>query len=82
MAGLIDRLAGPGMVLAGWLAAAGMVARAAPVADVLDRPATQDRQAARRVLLGLDRMGGRAIAVGERGLVLLSDDGGKAWRQA
>jgi photosystem II stability/assembly factor-like uncharacterized protein len=57
-------------------------AGATPVPDVLDRPAAQDRQAPRRVLLGLDRMGGRAIAVGERGLVLLSDDGGKAWRQA
>lgn len=70
-------------VLAGCMTAAGaMAAGPAPLTDVLDRPAAQDRQAPRRVLLGLDRMGGRAIAVGERGIVLLSDDGGKAWRQA
>jgi photosystem II stability/assembly factor-like uncharacterized protein len=69
-------------VTAAGATAAGPVATATPVADVLDRPATPDRQGPRRVLLGLDSMGGRAIAVGERGLVLLSDDGGKAWRQA
>jgi photosystem II stability/assembly factor-like uncharacterized protein len=61
---------------------ASAAVHAAPVADVLDRPAAQDRQAARRVMLGLDQMGGNAIAVGERGIVLLSDDGGRQWRQA
>ncbi|WP_165391000.1 WD40/YVTN/BNR-like repeat-containing protein [Pseudoduganella lutea] len=55
---------------------------AARVADVLDRPAAQDRQPASRVMLGLDRHGKRTLAVGERGLVLVSDDDGKAWRQA
>lgn len=57
-------------------------ARAAPVANVLDRPALQDRQAPQRVLLGLARAGERIVAVGERGLILLSDDGGEHWRQA
>lgn len=79
-------------LLAACLAPAAAAAAApAPVAGqgvqqgvhaVLDRPAASDRQAPRRVMLGLDRMEGRAIAVGERGLVLLSDDGGRAWRQA
>ena len=69
------------------LAPAAAIANPAPVAvagvnAVLDRPAVQDRQAQHRVMLGLDRLGGRAIAVGERGLVLLSDDGGGKWRQA
>ncbi len=84
MARGFDRWKGAGMMLAAGMVAAAAVAgaAAAPVAGVLDRPAAQDRQAPRRVLLGLDRVGGRAIAVGERGLVLLSDDAGKAWRQA
>lgn len=55
---------------------------AAPVADPLARPALPVRDAARGVLLGLARAGTRLVAVGERGLVLLSDDAGRTWRQA
>jgi photosystem II stability/assembly factor-like uncharacterized protein len=54
----------------------------APVANPLQRAAAPAVQAAGRVLLGLARAGARLVAVGERGLVLLSDDHGKSWRQA
>jgi photosystem II stability/assembly factor-like uncharacterized protein len=40
------------------------------------------RAAAHSVLLDVTRAGDRVVAVGERGIVVLSDDGGKTWRQA
>jgi photosystem II stability/assembly factor-like uncharacterized protein len=40
------------------------------------------RQPERAVLLGAAHAGPRIVAVGERGIVALSDDGGKQWRQA
>ncbi|WP_154376655.1 WD40/YVTN/BNR-like repeat-containing protein [Pseudoduganella rivuli] len=55
---------------------------AAPVANPLQRAAPPAVQAQGRVLLGLARAGDRLVAVGERGLVLLSDDHGRSWRQA
>ncbi len=67
---------------AGVAAALPRAALAVPVADPLARPALPVRDAARRVLLGLARAGTRLVAVGERGLVLLSDDAGRNWRQA
>jgi photosystem II stability/assembly factor-like uncharacterized protein len=59
------------------LAAAG-----APVADALSRPAVLTRQASQSVLLGAAHAGARLVAVGERGIVVLSDDNGATWRQA
>ncbi len=58
------------------------VASAAPVADPLDRPAVMTRLAQHATLLGSAQAGGRLVAVGERGIVVLSDDGGASWRQA
>ncbi|MBS7725124.1 hypothetical protein I0D68_15025 [Pseudomonas lalucatii] len=58
---------------------------AADVGEALARPALTATQAelARAVLLGIARSGEqRLVAVGERGLVLLSDDAGAHWRQA
>jgi photosystem II stability/assembly factor-like uncharacterized protein len=55
---------------------------AASVANPLEREASAAVQAEGRVLLGLARAGSRLVAVGERGLILLSDDDGKSWRQA
>lgn len=52
------------------------------VADPLDRPATLVRNAAHCFLLGIVTAGDRLVAVGERGIVILSDDNGKTWRQA
>ena len=53
----------------------------APVGAALDRPALQSGLAARSVLQGAAQAGGRLIAVGERGIVLLSEDGGRTYRQ-
>ena len=49
---------------------------------VLERSALPSAKAERAVLLGLARAGQRLVAVGERGIVLLSDDNGQRWRQA
>lgn len=57
-------------------------AAAAPVGAALERPAVQTALAARSVLQGAARAGQRIVAVGERGIVLLSDDEGSSWRQA
>lgn len=62
------------------LAALASVAQAAPTADALERPALSVRQPARAVLLGAAWAGNRVVAVGERGIVALSDDG-QHWRQ-
>ncbi|HEU4460052.1 MAG TPA: YCF48-related protein [Methylibium sp.] len=69
-------------LLAAALALAAAPLIAAPVTDALQRPALQLRQPERAVLLAAARAGERLVAVGERGVVLLSDDQGKAWRQA
>lgn len=71
-----------------WLAAvalAAAAARAAPgaFADPLDVPALQSRLAPRRPLTAIVAAGGgRLVAVGQRGHVLTSDDGGASWAQA
>ncbi|MEJ5059353.1 MULTISPECIES: WD40/YVTN/BNR-like repeat-containing protein [unclassified Pseudomonas] len=48
----------------------------------LREPATMTPRAARGVLTRVVLAGDRLVAVGERGLVVLSDDGGRQWRQA
>ncbi|WP_420232368.1 WD40/YVTN/BNR-like repeat-containing protein [Pseudomonas sp. ABY48] len=63
------------------LASASLTAQATPLA-VLQQPALTTAKAQRSVLLGLARAGARLVAVGERGIVLLSDDAGVNWRQA
>jgi photosystem II stability/assembly factor-like uncharacterized protein len=55
---------------------------AAPTGDAIDRAAVSVRAPERSVLLGAAQAGSRIVAVGERGLVALSDDGGRSWRQA
>ncbi|HEX5392755.1 MAG TPA: YCF48-related protein [Rhodocyclaceae bacterium] len=71
-------------LLAGTLPA--MPAQANTMADPLDRPALISSLASRAVMLDLTRAGtqagSRLVAVGERGIVLLSDDQGGTWRQA
>ena len=52
------------------------------LADVIDRPSIVSERAAQSLLLAVTRAGHRLVAVGERGIVLLSDDNGKSWRQA
>ncbi|NWL77752.1 BNR domain-containing protein [Pseudomonas taiwanensis] len=58
------------------------LADAKAVGDVLESPAMQVPNAERAVFTDLTRAGDRLVAVGERGLVLLSDDNGQHWRQA
>jgi photosystem II stability/assembly factor-like uncharacterized protein len=50
--------------------------------DALRRPALAVRQVARAVLQAAAMAGRRVVAVGERGIVALSDDGARTWRQA
>ena len=49
--------------------------------DVVDRPSVLSDRAPQSLLLAVTRAGGRLVAAGERGIVLLSDDSGKSWRQ-
>jgi photosystem II stability/assembly factor-like uncharacterized protein len=58
------------------------VADTGPVGLPLDTPAMQVAPTQKTVLIDLARAGERLVAVGERGLVLLSDDHGQSWRQA
>jgi photosystem II stability/assembly factor-like uncharacterized protein len=46
------------------------------------REAEQARLAAHSLLIGLARAGERLVAVGDRGIIVLSDDQGRSWRQA
>lgn len=61
---------------------AAPAARAAGVGDALDRPAVIARDATHAVLLAATEAGTRLVAVGERGIVLTSDDAARSWRQA
>lgn len=45
-------------------------------------PADRRAGAVASALLGVAQAGARVVAVGERGAILLSDDGGRQWRQA
>jgi photosystem II stability/assembly factor-like uncharacterized protein len=56
--------------------------RLAPTGDALDRAAVMVRTPERSVLLAAATAGQRIVAVGERGIVALSDDGGLTWKQA
>ena len=51
-------------------------------ADVLERPATPSALAAKRLLIGMARAGDSYVAVGPRGHIVVSGDGGKTWKQA
>ncbi|WP_158290146.1 YCF48-related protein [Ramlibacter sp. WS9] len=70
------------LFLAAALAAGAPSFAATPVADALQRPALAVSAPQRAVLLAGAQAGARVIAVGERGIVALSDDSGKTWRQA
>lgn len=73
-------LAGAGVVLAA-LALAHAASAPSAVSEALDRPALEAREPGHAMLLGAARTGQRLVTVGERGLILLSDDQGKHWRQ-
>ncbi len=71
-------------VLCAAAAAAALPAAAFAAAEVaaIDRPALTARQPQRSVLLAAALAGSTVVAVGERGIVLLSGDASKTWRQA
>ncbi|MGJ7512864.1 WD40/YVTN/BNR-like repeat-containing protein [Pseudomonas baetica] len=72
-------------ILSGLLMAAGcslLPVWAADTVDVLSQKAVLGYQALHAVLLDVNQAGSRLVAVGERGVVLLSDDGGQHWRQS
>lgn len=58
------------------------LAHAAEVPAVLKVPSVQSHKAQGAAMLAVARAGKRLVAVGERGIVLLSDDAGANWRQA
>ena len=57
-------------------------ATGAGFADVLDTPATRSPLAARSLLLAVAPAGDRLVAVGQRGHIVVSTDGGATWSQA
>ena len=67
-----------GVILSG--AAAG--AAAAPAGALKPVPAPHSPIASQAMILGSAKAGARLVGVGEQGIVLLSDDGGKSVRQA
>jgi photosystem II stability/assembly factor-like uncharacterized protein len=54
----------------------------AQTVDSLDRPALAVHAPEHSVLLDVVKTGDRIVAIGERGVIVLSDDGGRTWRQA
>ncbi len=71
-----------GLATAGALASGPAPAPTGKAAGPLERPALVSAQARRQVLLDVALAGERLVVVGERGIVLLSDDTGATWRQA
>lgn len=65
-----------------WASALTRTARAADTPAVLNQPAMQTPKALGAATLAVTRAGKRLVAVGERGIVLLSNDSGRSWRQA
>jgi photosystem II stability/assembly factor-like uncharacterized protein len=76
-------------LLATLVTSAGALAQtsaAAPAAkagsDVLDRPAMESAIAAKRLLISMARAGKNFVAVGPRGHIVVSADGGQTWKQS
>ena len=54
----------------------------AAVTDAFDRPAVSTQLGPHSFLLGAAQVAQRLVLVGERGIILLSDDQGNSWKQA
>jgi len=65
------------------IACLAIAAHAAPPRPAaLDEPALQTPKSLGAAMLAVTRAGTRLVAAGERGIVLISDDGGRQWKQA
>ena len=71
-----------GAAACAWAAALPSAHGAPAVPAVLKEPALQTPRAQGAAMLAIARAGSRLVSAGERGIVLLSDDGGASWRQA
>lgn len=78
----MSRMTSAGAVLAVLALLAHTPAPAAGFRDVLDTPAAITPRATAGLFNGLARAGSRVVAVGQRGHIVLSDDGGATWKQA
>ena len=72
----------PALILQALLACALCAGATAAEVPLKLQPAVRVDHAARAKLLAASRAGGRLVAVGDHGVVLLSDDEGRSWRQA
>jgi photosystem II stability/assembly factor-like uncharacterized protein len=62
--------------------AAAPPATGAGFADVLDTPAQMSPLASRSLLQAITKVGNRLVAVGQRGHIIVSTDGGASWKQS
>lgn len=79
---LLGLAVGLQVLLAPTLASTTVAAVSAAMPGPLSEPAIQTPRAAHAMLTRVVQAGDRLVAMGERGLVVLSDDGGRQWRQA
>jgi len=78
----VDKAAGPALVASLLLIAAAVQAQPVPPAEEQPLAAEPARLAARGLLIAIASAGPRLVAVGDRGIIVLSDDRGASWRQA
>jgi len=70
-----------GVLALGCIAVPGLVFGASLI-DALNRPAIKVKDPSHSVLLDVTLAGSRIVAVGERGLIIYSDNAGNTWEQA
>jgi len=68
----------------GWAMAIAITTQAqtASFVDVLDTPALMSPLASKSLLQSVTRVGNRIVAVGQRGHIVISEDGGTTWKQS
>jgi len=69
-------------LFAGWLLCLSVLSVPVSAENFVFSPAIAVSDASSLPLLDITRAGDRLVAVGERGLVIVSDDEGESWRQA
>ena len=72
----------PMVLAAAWVALWAAPVIAAGFTDVLETPAQMSPLASRSLLQGVARAGPRLVAVGMRGHIVVSSDGGTTWKQS